>query len=159
MSASSRRTEPRLSRRRWVAAATAVLALRGLPVRAAPAELPDIPELSALLAGRTPRAERLRMEIPRIADDGHAVPVRLTVSGPFAAGAHVRSLALFAERNPVRTMIVVEYPLPAARAEFETRVRLAGTQRVVATAVMADDAVFVAMSEVVVAASACLDGT
>jgi len=148
-----------ISRRRLCAGATALMAWRSLPLQAASPELPDIPELSALLAGRAPRVARLQLDVPRIADDGNAVPVRLAVPGPFAAGMHVRTLALFAERNPVRTVVVVDFPQPVGRAEFETRIRLAGTQRVVAIAALANDEVLAATTEVVVAASACLDGT
>jgi len=38
-------------------------------------------------------------------------------------------------------------------------VRMAGTQRVVALATMADGALFVKVSEVLVAIAACLDGS
>ena len=101
----------------------------------------------------------LVLELPRLADDGNTVPVRLMLPGPFAAGAPVRTLALFSERNPVRTIIVVDYPLAVARVVFETRIRLAGSQRIVGVAVLADQTVYVAVAAIEVAASACVDGT
>ena len=148
------------ARRRALAGARALAALRAVPARAAAAPaLPDIPELQALLAGRAPKQDRLVLELPRLADDGNTVPVRLMLPGPFAAGAPVRTLALFSERNPVRTIIVVDYPLAVARVEFETRIRLAGSQRIVGVAVLADQTVYVAVAAIEVAASACVDGT
>ena len=146
-------------RRRVLAGGAALAALRALPGRAAPFGLPDIPELAAMLGGRAPRSERLVLDMPRIAEDGSAVPARLELPGPFAPGAHPATLALFSERNPVRTMAVLEYPLPVARVEFETRVRLNGSQRIVAVAMLADGTVYTAVTEVIDAASACLDGT
>jgi sulfur-oxidizing protein SoxY len=146
-------------RRRVLAGAAALAALRVLPVRAAAPALPEIPEFTAMLAGRTPRLERLVFDLPRIAENGNAVPARVVLPGPFAAGAHVRTLALFSERNPVRTIIALDYPVPVGRVEFETRIRLAGTQRLVALAALADNTVYAAVAEVEVAGSACLDGS
>ena len=146
-------------RRRVLAGAVALAAWPALPLRAASPSLPDIPELAAFLAGRQPRLERLVLDVPRLADDGNAVPARLALPGPFLPGAQVRTLALFSERNPVPTIMVLDYPLPVPRVEFETRIRLAGTQRLVAVAVLADNSVYAAVAEVEVSSSACLDGT
>lgn len=148
-----------MARRRVLAGAVAASALGALPVRAAVAELPEIPELTMMLAGRTPQRDRLVLELPRIAEDGNTVPLRIALPGPFAPGAHVVRLVLFSERNPVRTIIVLDYPLPVARVEFETRIRLAGTQRLVALAMLADQTIHAALAEVEVAASACTDGS
>ena len=150
---------PSKTRRRVLAGAAAAAALRAVPLHAAVAGLPDIPELTIMLAGRTPRRERLSLELPRIAEDGNTVPSRITLPGPFAPNAPLVKLALFSERNPVRTIIALDYPVPVSRVEFETRVRLAGTQRLVALALLADQTAYVAVAEVEVAASACVDGS
>jgi sulfur-oxidizing protein SoxY len=152
-----RSTSPQ--RRKILTSAAALAALHALPGRAAPLGLPDIPELVVMLGGRTPRTDRLVLDLPRIADDGSAVPTRLLLPGPFAPGTHLRTLALFSERNPVRTMMMVEFPAPVARIEFETRIRLNGSQRIVAVAMLADDTVHTAVADIIVAASACVDGT
>jgi predicted secreted protein len=56
-------------------------------------------------------------------------------------------------------MMVIEYPVPVARFEVETRVRLNGTQQIVAVALLSDETAYTAAAEVIVAASACMDGT
>lgn len=128
--------------------------------RAASAQaLPEVPALRAFLAGRQARMERVTLDIPRIADNGNVIPVRLGVAGPFAAGAEVRSLHLFSEKNPVPQMAVFHFPVPVKRIEVESRVRLAGTQRVAAVATLADGTLLAAVAEVIVTISACIDGT
>jgi sulfur-oxidizing protein SoxY len=147
-----------LIRRRLLQGTAALALARALPSRATP-EPPDIPLLSQLLAGRTPRWERLRLELPALADNGLAVPLKLAMSGPFAPGPAVQAIHLFSEKNPVPDMAVFEFPVPVEKIEIDSRVRLAGSQKVVAVAVMSDAALYAAMAEVVVTIAACLDGS
>jgi sulfur-oxidizing protein SoxY len=121
--------------------------------------LPTIPAMSSLLAGRSPQWDRLRLELPSLADNGQAVPMRLTMAGPFAPGAALQAIHLFSEVNPVPEMAVFEFPVPPPKVEIDTRVRLAGSQHVVALAVMSDGTLFAAMAEVIVTIAACLDGS
>ena len=131
---------------------------RWLPARAEP-QVPDIPELSRYLAGRKPRWERIRLEMPQLADNGQVVPMRIKVDGPFAPGAEVRSVHLFSEKNPVPLIASFEFPGAVPRVEVDSRVRLAGTQQLVAVATLADGALLAASADVVVTANACLDGS
>jgi sulfur-oxidizing protein SoxY len=140
-------------------AGVAIAVGRALPATAADDILPVFAELTAYLAGRTPRMERLVLDLPRLADNGNAVPMKLAMPGPFAPGAHVRAIALFAQRNPVPKLAEFEFLVPSPRVEIESRVRLAGTQRVVAIATMADGDLYGAYADVTVTLSACLDGT
>src|SRR5450631_2379738 len=124
---------------------------------AATQEMPAIPALASFLAGRSPRWERLRLEVPALADNGQAVPMRLTMAGPFAPGPALKAIHLFSEVNPVPEMAVFEFPFPPPKVEIDSRIRLAGSQRVVAVAVMSDGALFAAVADVVVTIAACLD--
>ena len=145
-------------RRRLLAAGGALLACRTLPAQAE-ATLPSIPELDAYLAGRTPQFGRLSLVLPPLADDGNAVAMRISMAGPFAEGADVSSVALFSEKNPVPKMAEFDFPVPPPKVEIESRVRLAGSQRVAAVAVLADGTVHASTADVVVLLAACLDGT
>lgn len=145
-----------ITRRRFVQGAAAV-ALVG--VRNAQAALPSIPSLETWLAGRAPRFERIRLSLPALADNGFAVPMRVSVDGPFAPGPYVKSIRLFSEANPVPDMAVFEFPVAIERAEVESRVRLAGTQQVVACAEMTDGRVYAIATEVIVTLAGCMDGT
>jgi sulfur-oxidizing protein SoxY len=146
-------------RRRLLQGGSAIALARWLPAYAADRDLLDIPALSAFLAGRSPRWERVRLDLPRLADNGQAVPMKIAVDGPFAPGPYVRAIHLFSQKNPVPEMAVFEFPVPLERIELESRVRLAGSQRVVAVAAMSDGALLAAGADVVVTIDACMDGT
>lgn len=146
-------------RRRLLQGAGALSIVPWVRVRAAELELPAIPALAELLAGRTPRRGRVHLELPQLADNGLVVPIRITVDGPFAPGPHVRAIHLFAETNPVPEMAVFEFPVPVERVEVESRVRLAGTQRIVAVTAMSDATLHATAAEVIVTIAGCLDGT
>lgn len=122
-------------------------------------QMPAIPALTSFLAGRSPRWERLRLELPALADNGQAVPMRLTMAGPFAPASALKSIHLYSEVNPVPEMAVFEFPSPPPKIEIDSRIRLAGSQRVVALAVMSDGVLFAAVADVVVTIAACLDGS
>jgi len=146
-------------RRRLLQCAGGLALAPRLQAQAADRELPDIPALSAFVAGRSPQWGRVRLELPQLADNGQTVPMRVVVDGPFAPGPHVRAIRLYSQANPVPEMAVFEFPLPLERVEVESRVRLAESQRVVAVAAMSDGALHVAVAEVVVTIAGCMDGT
>jgi len=159
MSPASRRPWS-LARRRLLLTVPALAAARVLPARAAVDEtIPGVRELTEYLAGRTPRFGRLALELPRLADNGNAIPLKLTLRGPFTAGAELRSIRLYSEKNPVPLMARFDFPVPPARAEIDSRVRLAGTQRVTAIAELANGELLAAVADVAVTISACLDGS
>jgi sulfur-oxidizing protein SoxY len=133
--------------------------LAGFALCASAQTLPALPVLTALLAGRVPRWEQLRIEMPLFADNGQAVPIRLSMPGPFAPGPSLQSIHLFSERNPVPDMAVFEFPTPPLKVEVDSRVRLAGAQRLVAIAVMSDGTTFAASAQVEVTIAGCLDAS
>lgn len=153
------RRHPSEPRRRALKAAGALALVACVPAHAADDAWPAIPALTAWLAGRVPRRERVRLALPAIADNGFSVPLRIAVAGPFAPGPWVRSLRLFSEANPVPEMAAFAFPQPVERVEVETRVRLAATQHVVAVAEMTDGRLYAAATEVVVTLAGCMDGT
>ena len=150
-------SRPGLCRRRLLQGAGALLLATRLP--AARAELPPIPALTSFLAGRSPRWERLHLEMPKLADNGQAVPMRLSMSGPLESGSTLQAIHLFSEKNPVPEIAVFEFPSPPVKAEVETRVRLAGAQVLVAVAVMSDGVLYADATEVLVTIAGCLDAS
>jgi hypothetical protein len=75
------------------------------------------------------------------------------------SGPYVKAIRLFSETNPVPDMAVFEFPVPIERVEIESRIRLAGTQQVVAAAEMTDGVVYAIATEVIVTLAGCMDGT
>jgi sulfur-oxidizing protein SoxY len=148
-----------ISRRRLLQGAGTLLIATHLPAARAASDLPAIPALTSFLAGRSPRWERLRLELPPLADNGQAVPMRLALPGPFTSDSTLQAIHLFSEKNPVPEMAVFEFPSPPAKVELESRVRLAGAQHVVAVAVMSDGVLYADAAEVLVTVAGCLDAS
>jgi len=155
MSAENQRPKLRISRRRLLQAAGAMAMAGVFP--AAAQNLPAIPALASFLAGRSPRWERLKLDLPSLADNGQSVPMKITMAGPFAPNSTLQAIHLFSEVNPVPEMAVFEFPSPPMKVEIDTRIRLAGAQHVVAVAVMSDGALYAAAAEVLVTIAGCLD--
>ena len=155
-------TRPRaisIRRRALLSAGGALVVLRVTPVRAAADALPPVADLTDWLAGRAPRFGRLALDIPRLADNGNAIPLRISMTGLLAPGAELRSIRLYSEKNPVPLMARFDFPVPPARADVDARVRLAGTQRIAAIAELANGDLHAAVADVDVTISACLDGS
>lgn len=150
-----------------LAGGSAVLPLL-LPPHAAQAQMPTAPPplgsgypllLLSTTGGAPVRAGRVTVDVPTLADNGHSVPVRIVVQSAMRADEHVRSITLLSDRNP-RPVILKAWLGPrAGRAELTTRVRLNGTQRILALAEMSDGSWWSGQADVVVTESACLDGS
>ena len=145
-------------RRRFVALLASLAAASLLPSRAARAQAdPFAALLKQVTGGATVRLGRVTVDTPRLADNGHSVPLTVSVESPMTAADHVRSITLLSERNPRPLMATFHLGPKAGRAEVTTRVRLNGTQRVLAVAHLADGSYWSGTAEVEVTESACLD--
>ena len=112
---------------------------------------------AALVGSASLRNQGVTLDLPVLADNGHAVPLRVSVASPMTPADHVTRIWLLSPRNPVTRMAVFHLGPWSGRAEVATRVRLAGTQSVVALARLSTGAFLYAQAEVVVTESACLD--
>lgn len=157
-------------RRRLVIGLTRLTGLAvALPVaRAARAQMPtQAPPLGAgyvfllpkLTGGAPVREGRVLVDTPPLADNGHSVAMRVVVERTPGAEPHVRSLTLLSDRNPRPVILKAFFNARSARAELVTRVRLNGTQRVLALAELSDGSWWSGHADVVVTESACLDGS
>ena len=145
-------------RRRFVALLAGLAAVPLLPFRAARAQAdPFAALLKQVTGGATVRPGRVRVDTPRLADNGHSVPLTVSVESPMTAADHVRSITLLSERNPRPLMATFYLGPKAGRSEVATRVRLNGTQRVLAVAQISDGSYWSGTAEVEVTESACLD--
>jgi sulfur-oxidizing protein SoxY len=147
----------RTRRRRFITALAGLAAAPLVPARAAAAAGPLAPLIEKITGGAPLQEGRVRLEIPRLADNGHSVPLKVGVESAMTAGDHVRSITLLSERNPRPLMAIFHLGPKAGRPEIATRVRLNGTQRVLAIAQLADGSYWSASAEVEVTESACLD--
>ena len=111
------------------------------------------------VTGASAKRGRVTLELPILADNGNSVPMKVTVQSPMTGADHVKTIQLLSERNPETQMAVFHLGPRAGVAEVASRVRLAGSQRVVALAEMSDGTYWMGTADVVVTLSACLDGT
>ncbi|MCE2486244.1 MAG: hypothetical protein J4F42_12070 [Desulfurellaceae bacterium] len=161
----------RLPRRRLLGLLTGlplVSLLRPRPVRAVEPDqaitqriLPKNlrPLIRDATGGVPPRRGRVRLSLPTLAESGNSVRLKVEVESPMTAAAYVRQIHIFSEKNPRPLIARFSLGPRAGRAEVSTRIRLAGTQRVLALAVMNDGSAWLDTAEVAVTAAACVEGS
>lgn len=146
--------------RRQLIVAAATLALAPTAAIAQTGVTPQYMAARAtLLAGRPISTGRVVLDIPRLAESGNSVPIRMTVDSPMTERDHVRTLHVLSEQNPIASIARFQLGPRAGRAEVATNIRLATTQNVHVVAEMSDGSLWEASAEVVVLIAACLDGT
>lgn len=118
---------------------------------------PLAPLVRELTGGATLSAGKVTIDTPRLADNGHSVPMKVSVDNPMTAANHVRSITLLSPRNPRPLIAKFTLGPRAGRAEIVTRVRLNGSQVVLAIAQLSDGSFWSGTAEVEVTESACLD--
>jgi sulfur-oxidizing protein SoxY len=101
---------------------------------------------------------RVKLEAPRLAENGNSVQINVSVESPMTAADHVKTIHVFSEKNPIATVARFHLGPRAGRAKVSTSIRLAATQRVVAIATMSDGSCWSDEAEVIVTLAACLDG-
>jgi len=143
-----------VKRRDFLGGAAGALALP----RAALAQVDPLdPLVRALSNGAPVRKGKVTLVLPQLADNGNSVPIRIAVDSPMTAADHVKSIHLYSERNPVPNMANFYLGPRAGKAEINSRVRLAGSQRVTAVAKLSDGSFWYDAAPIVVTLSACLD--
>lgn len=144
--------------RRHLLLSGSLLALALRPASAQALLEPELREaIARWCAGTAPQAGRITLDIAPLVENGNAVPVSLRVDSPMSAADHVREIALFNERNPLRDVVRLHLGPANGRAAVSTRIRLATTQHLVALARMADGSVWQQTVEVIVTLAACIE--
>lgn len=147
-------------RRRFIWVLAGLFAAPLLPAREARAVSASLALLvNKITEGAMLHEGRVKLETPRLADNGHSVLLKVSVESPMTAADHVRSITLLSERNPRPLMASFHLGQKAGRAEIVTRVRLNGTQQLLAVAQLSDGSYWSGTAEVEVTESACLDAT
>jgi len=134
---------------------TLLLALAALPA-AAMADTSVEAEISRVIGSAPVEEAGITLRLPATAENGAQVPVTVLVDSPMTAESHVVSIHLFATRNPTPSVARFHLSPALARAEVQTRIRLAEDQRVVALAVMSDGTVRRVAAATRVATGGCL---
>ena len=149
-----------ICRRGFLAHLLAVCAWPFAPARAADAGSESVEAMVLKVTGRAKvETARVKLELPVLADNGNSVSLKVNVDSPMTPANYVKSIHIYAARNP-RPNVANFYLGPrAGRAQLSTRVRLGGSQRVLALVALSDGTFWSATADVVVTLSACYDAT
>lgn len=150
------------SRRQFLAAAGGLAAAAALPSTAAAqatrTPLNNMPEAIRKLVGPAQINQgRVKLGLPPLVENGHLVPLTVSVESPMTEAAHVKGIHVFTERNPLPEVVSFHLGPRAGRANVATRIRLADTQTVVAIAELSDGSFWSDSTHVIVTLAACLE--
>jgi sulfur-oxidizing protein SoxY len=144
-------------RRQFVCAIGSLAVAPLIPARAS-AQTDTFAPLIAGFAGGAPVSHgRVMLEIPLLADNGNAVPLRISVDSAMSAADHVQRITVLSEKNPRPVIATFHLGPGAGRAQVATRVRLNGAQRLMAIAQLSDGTFWSGFADVVVTSTACWD--
>lgn len=150
------------TRRQFLVNAGAVAASAALPVTAAAqmtrTPLNNMPDVVRKLTGGAPVSRgRVKLDIPPLVENGHLVPLSVSVDSPMTDADHVKAIHVLTERNPLPETATFRLGPRAGRAVVATRVRLADTQNVTAIAEMSDGTYWSGSAFLIVTLAACLE--
>ncbi len=108
-----------------------------------------------LIGDTKPVDGKITLDLPQIAENGNTVPIGVAVDSPMTADNYVKAVHLFADGNPTPAVASLYFTPMSGKAEASSRMRMAGTQNVIAVAEMSDGKVFRASQEVKVTIGGC----
>ena len=157
---------PRLTRR-VVVGAVATLALPSVALAQTPPTNPPLvgplaPDpvafkkaLSTFTGSATPQAEGLQLDIPVLADNPSAVPIKAKVTLPITEHDWCEELLVLAELNPIPLACRIRFTAETGSAEAAVRIRLSQSQAVHVLARMKSGKLLAGKQTITVAASGC----
>jgi sulfur-oxidizing protein SoxY len=144
----------RVNRRLLLSGGSAALILGCWPLGAFGAGEARLREAIARIVGNVDAIlpGRVTIAAPAVADDGSAVLIRVLVESPMTEADHVASLHVFASANPRPYVGLFRLSPLLGKADIQTRIRLAETQRILAIAQMSDGTSWTGGADVTVTA-------
>lgn len=136
---------------RALAAGVCLLAVR--PARAAAEEVAAA--LRETFGERPITPGKVVLELPKLAENGAVVPVTVSVDSPMTEREHVKSIHLFAEKNPLPRILEVQLGPNSGKARVASRIRIADSQQITAVAVLSDGTLWSAAVQVEVTVTGC----
>lgn len=116
-------------------------------------------ELTAALretfGDRKIRPGKVKLELPRLAENGNVVPTTVSVDSPMTEQDYVRAIHIFSEKNPLPRILEMRLSPHNGRAVVSARIRMATTQQVLAVAEMSDGTLWSAAVDIDVTVSSC----
>ena len=111
--------------------------------------------MEQFMGSSTPQTEGLQLDIPVLADNPSAVPIKAQVTLPMTTQDWCEELIVVAELNPIPLVCRMQWTADAGTAEAAIRIRLSQSQHVHVLARMKSGKVLADKKMVTVAASGC----
>jgi sulfur-oxidizing protein SoxY len=146
----------KITRREAMAGGLAALGASALPAPAAALGQMDTAIRNAF-GEATIRKGRVMLELPPLVENGNTVPMTVAVDSPMTKDNYVKAIHVFNDKNPQPNVVSVQLGPRAGKATIATRIRLAGTQKLMAIAEMSDGTYWADTQEVIVTLAACLE--
>ena len=103
------------------------------------------------------RKGKVTLDLPPLVENGNTVPMSVSVDSPMTKDNYVKAIHVFNEKNPPANVISAQLGPRAGKASISTRIRLAGTQKLMAIAELSDGTYWSDTQEVIVTLAACLE--
>lgn len=100
-------------------------------------------------------SNRVKLIMPAEFSTGYTVPMDIAIESPMTEADHVKSVRVFAPKNPLVEVVQFYFVPERSLPRVSTRVRLAAPQHVVALAEMSDGSLLMAKAWVAVATNGC----
>lgn len=140
-----------LPRRRVLLGASGVLFAGLAPARATEEQVAGL--IRDLVGDAKFAPGRVKLDLPLLVENGNAVSMTVGVEGP----DRVRSIHVFAERNPLPNVANFIFGPRSGRPIVATRIRLATSQTVIAVAKLEDGTCWSDSIELLVTLAACIE--
>jgi sulfur-oxidizing protein SoxY len=146
-----------MNRRRAFLALASLVPFRGAFAQANAHVSTTDPLVVSFTKGASVMPGRVKLELPALADSGFSVPMTVSVDSPMTDGEHVKTILVVADKNPQRDVCWFYLGPRAGKAEVSSRIRLNGTQRVVAIAQLSDGTFWSDARDIEVREAACTE--
>jgi len=113
--------------------------------------------MAAALRAKSWSSQGIHLEVPPLADTGNAVPLGLHIEAP--PGLSITQIEVVLPENPNPLALTLQWPQARSLVNFQTRLRLAGTQSVWVIARYSDGSERARSAPTIITSTACLDGT
>jgi sulfur-oxidizing protein SoxY len=140
---------------RGLGAAVAGLTAGGIAKRASATPESLAREVWRLIGPGKPKTGRIKVSLPKLAENGNVVPIHVVVDSPMAPDDYCRAIHVFAEENPWPTIVSIKLTPASGRANIRTRMRLGKSQDVYVYAVMSGGDVYMFRQHVDVTIGGC----
>lgn len=146
-----------ITRRQVFAAGAAMVAATALGQSVTPAfAANNIEELTKKFTGGAAAVEgKVKLDLPEIAENGNTVPITVSVESPMTDKDYISEVIVLADGNPNAGVATFHFSPASGAAEANTRIRLAGTQNIVAIAKTNDGKYYTGSKQVKVTIGGC----